>query len=367
VPRLERARVDGAGEEHTHGVYRPRVATGATPLIEREPYGTAQDGSPVDRYVLSNSHGMRAKIITYGATLQELWTPDSANVVLGFATLEDYVAFNRRPYFGAIIGRYAGRIANGAFALDGTTYTLPINDPPNSLHGGIDGFNAKVWSASVEGSALRLHHTSPDGDEGYPGTLAVDVTYELTDEDSLRIDYRATTDAPTIVNLTNHSYWNLAGEGSGTIFDHVLWLNASRYTPADETLIPTGEIASVAGTPLDFTRSRPIGASYDQYFVLDREPGSASLLVAATVADPVSGRQLEIETTEPGLQVYTGDLLDGTLTGTSRRPYRRGAGVALETQHAPDSPNRPEFPSTVLRPGSVFASTTVLRFRLLEG
>ena len=356
------------------------------PSITKEPFGST-GGIAVDRYTLDNGKGMVVKIITYGGTIQELWVPDkrgrSANVVLGFPTLDDYVAKNSPfpaggPYFGSIIGRYGNRIANGTFTLDGVTYHLPINNPPNSLHGGIDGFDNKVWTATVippkHGSVgLKLHYTSPDGEEGYPGTLSVDVTYTLTRDDALWIKYRATVDGKaTVLNLTNHSYWNLSGEGSGDIYDHVLWLNADNYTPVDSTLIPTGAIDPVAGTPFDFTKPTAIGdrirdasnqqiafgRGYDHNWVLNRR-NAKGLVPAARVFDPASGRVLKIDTTEPGIQFYSGNFLDGTLAGTSGKFYRQSDGFALETQHYPDSPNHANFPSTVLRPGQTFASTTV--------
>jgi aldose 1-epimerase len=362
------------------------------PSIRKEAFGTTPDDRAVDLYTMTNSAGMVVKIMTYGGSIQKLLVPDgnghATNVVLGFATLAEYVAFNSPfpaggPYFGSIIGRYANRIAKGRFRLDGATYQLPITNSPNSLHGGIDGFDNKVWAAtpivppSQNSVGLKLHYTSPAGEEGYPGTLSTDVTYTLTNENALRIDYRATTDEPTIVNLTNHTYWNLAGEGTGTIDDHLLTLNASSYTPVDSTLIPTGEIASVAGTPLDFMKPTPIGArirdafsqleigrGYDHNWVLKRQ-NSTSLAVAARVSEPTSGRVLDIYTTEPGMQFYSGNFLDGSRSGTSGKAYRQGDGFALETQHFPDSPNHPHFPSTVLRPGRVFSSSTI--FQLTAG
>ena len=357
------------------------------PSITRLPFGTTPDGSVVDLYTLTNSSGIAVAVMTYGAAVQQLWVPDrdgrKANVVLGFPTLADYVAHDGH-YFGAIIGRCANRIAHGRFLLDGVTYEVPRNDGTNSLHGGTAGFDKRVWQAAVvpptrDGVGLKLQYTSPDGEMGYPGTLAVNVTYTLANDDSLGIDYRATTDAATVVNLTNHTYWNLAGEASGTICDHILTLYADRYTPVDRTLIPSGEIAPVAGTPLDFTTPTRIGArireafpqlaiahGYDHNVVLERVD-TLSPILAARVREPTSGRELEVFTTEPGIQFYSGNFLDGTLRGTSGRTYRQNDGFALETQHFPDSPNHPEFPSTVLRPGDVFESSTVYRLSCTLG
>lgn len=351
------------------------------PSVTREPFGETPDGVPVDLYTLTDPSGTAVSVMTYGAAVQQLWVPDRdgirANVVLGLPTLNDYVA-HEGHYLGAIVGRYANRLAHGRFTLDGITYQVPQNDGVHSLHGGPHGFDRGVWQAAVAPPSddcvgLELHYLSPDREMGYPGTLAVEVTYTLLSDGALRIDYRVTTDKPTIVNLTNHPYWNLAGEGSGTIYDHVLTVNADRYTPVDRTLIPTGAIDPVARTPLDFTRPTPIGArirdafpqlatarGYDHNFVLDRS-GSTSLVLAAHVREPTSRRELEVYTSEPGIQLYSGNFLDGTLTGLSGRSYRQSDGFALETQHFPDSPNHTNFPSTVLRPDGVFTSTTIYR------
>jgi aldose 1-epimerase len=357
-----------------------RDCTGGRLDIARERFGSI-GGHRVDRYTLTNGDCMEVKIITYGGIVQSLRVPDRHgdldNVVLGFDNLDDYVA-NNSPYFGAIIGRYANRIAGGQFTLDGVTYELPQNNGPNTLHGGLEGFDKKVWDAAeISGDdsvGLQLSYTSPNGEEGFPGRLETRVTYRLTEDNELRIDYRATTNKATVVNLTNHSYFNLSGEGSGTIYDHRLEINASHYTPVDATLIPTGRIAPVAGTPFDFRDPTAIGArirddhpqivigrGYDHNYVLDRN-GRKGLVLAARVTDPDSGRVLEITTTEPGMQFYSGNFLDGTLVGTSGKVYRQSDGFALETQHFPDSPNQPQFPSTVLRPGEVFRSTTVFAF-----
>jgi aldose 1-epimerase len=360
--------------------------TGATPVsgqgIASEPFGEV-DGQAVERYTLTNANGLSVAILTYGATVQSLMVPDRdgamGNIALGFDNLDDYLAMS--PYFGSIVGRYANRIALGQFTLEGETYQLAINNDPNTLHGGDKGFDKRVWTASngesTDGPSLRLSYTSPDGEEGYPGTLDVSVAYTLTDADELRLDYTATTDAPTVVNLSNHTYFNLAGEGSGSIYDHELQLNAAHYTPVDSTLIPTGEIAEVAGTPFDFTTSVPIGdgirdgsneqiligLGYDHNFVLDRnDPDNASLIEAGSVTEPTSGRVMTIHTTEPGIQFYSGNFLNGGFAGISGQTYRQGDAFCLETQHFPDSPNQPDFPTTELRPGEEFTSTTVYAF-----
>jgi aldose 1-epimerase len=372
----------GATDGHGGGGHHGHASTTV------EPFGTTPDGTAVERWTLANGD-MTVRVLTYGGIVQSLEVPDAHgevdNVVLGFADLAGYVENNNPgPYFGALIGRYGNRIAGGTFELDGQTYQLPQNNNGNTLHGGTQGFDTKVWSATPVGdrdvAALELTLVSPDGDMGFPGTLTTTVTYSLDDDERLSVHYEATTDAPTVVNLTNHTYWNLSGEGSGTIYDHELQLNASGYTPVDAFLIPTGEIAPVAGTPFDFREPTPIGArireddqqllygqGYDHNWALDRVDNGAregsdsedALEPAARLHDPDSGRTLAIETTEPGIQFYSGNFLDGTLVGTSGRIYRQSDGLALETQHFPDSPNQPQFPSTVLRPGETYDSTTV--------
>ncbi|CAL9574299.1 aldose epimerase family protein [Streptomyces sp. enrichment culture] len=342
-------------------------------------FGRLADGTKVHSWSLENG-GTRMKVLSYGGIVQSLEVPDRrgryANVSLGFDTLEEYVASS--PYFGALIGRYGNRIDKGRFTLDGRTHQLSVNDGENSLHGGAQGFDKRVWDVEpfTRGSdvGLYLHHTSVDGEMGYPGTLRVKVTYTLTRDGDWRIDYEATTDKATVVNLTSHVYWNLAGEGSGSVHDHELSIAASRYTPVDSGLIPTGELAKVAGTPFDFRRAKPIGRDirtahqqvlygqgFDHNWVLDKGV-TARPEHAATLRDPSSGRTLRIATNEPGLQFYSGNFLEGTLVGTSGRVYRQGDGLCLETQHFPDSPNQPSFPSTVLRPGQTYRTTTIHSF-----
>jgi aldose 1-epimerase len=374
--------------------------------ITSEYYGTTADGQDVYEYTLTNTNKdpMEVKIITYGGIITSIKVPgrqrNMANVALGFDNLEDYET--KSPYFGCITGRYANRIALGRFTLDDVTYCLDINNDPNSLHGGFVGFDKKVWEvtkaeAGPDGVVLELHYLSeagegwtgtepnpycPEGAEyGYPGDLDTYVTYTLTDKNEIRMDYQATTDAPTVVNLTNHTYWNLAGEGEGDINDHILFLNADRYTPVDSTLIPTGDLPSVEGTPFDFRKPKPLsdgirsdhqqivfGRGFDHNWVLERKsPDDTSLILAAAMCEPTSGRVLKVFTTEPGIQFYAGNFLDGTLYGTSGRAYRQGDGLALETQHFPDSPNHPDFPSTVLRPGETYETTTIFKLEINHG
>lgn len=374
--------------------------------VERSAFGVMPDGRAVDRFTLRNANGLELTAITYGGIITSLVVPDRegrmGDVVLGFDSLDPYLAGT--PYFGAIIGRYGNRIAGGRFELDGATHELATNDGANHLHGGDVGFDKVLWVGepfqSDTAVGVAFTYTSPDGQEGYPGTLDVRVTYTLTDADHLVFDYHATTDAPTPVNLTQHGYFNLAGEGSGTILDHELYVAASRYTPVDSGLIPTGEIAPVEGTPFDFRRPTAIGArigsahpqialgpGYDHNFVLDGpgaaggeaagapegaagaprvtgvlRPGASDLTFAARVVEPTSGRMMEVYTDQPGLQFYAGNFLDGTLVGKSGRPYVRRGGFCLETQHFPDSPNQPGFPSTILRPGEEYRTRTVYAF-----
>ncbi len=357
----------------------PRPESGARQQMKKEPFGQTQDGLPVDLWTLTNKNGVTVSITNYGGIVTALSVPDRTgafkDVVLGFDALDGYL--KGHPYFGAIIGRYGNRIAKGRFTLNGVEYKLAPNNGENHLHGGVRGFDKAVWSAreapGPDGPALELTYLSKDGEEGYPGNLSVKVVYTLTDNNELRIDYTATTDKDTIVNLTNHSYFNLAGQGEGDILGHEMTIFADKFTPVDAGLIPTGELRSVEGTPFDFRKPVAIGArindrdqqleyggGYDHNFVLSS--GGGALAPAARVYEPVSGRVMEVLTTEPGVQFYTGNFLDGTITGKGGKVYRRRYGFCLETQHFPDSPNKPEFPSVVLRPGEEYRTTTVYRF-----
>jgi aldose 1-epimerase len=351
-------------------------AAPATSGVERSTFGTLPDGTAVERFTLANTNGVEVVLSSLGAAIHTIRTPDRegrpADVVLGFETLDQWVA--NPTFFGVVVGRYANRIAGGRFTLDGATYTLATNNSPNHLHGGTRGFDKVVWRAEplaeADGDAVRFTYVSADGEEGYPGTLTASVVYTLTANNELRLDYTATTDKATVVNLSNHAYFNLAG--TGTVLDHELQIDADRYTPVDATLIPTGELAPVEGTPFDFRQATAIGAritadheqikiggGYDHNFVLNGAAGELRLAVRAF--DPSSGRTLDVHTTEPGVQLYSGNF-GSPIAGRNGDSYPRHGGFCLETQHFPDSPNQSSFPSTVLRPGETFESTTVFRF-----
>lgn len=351
----------------------PDSAAALPTTVSKEIFGKLANGTPVEIYTLTNGQ-TEARIMDYGAILVSLKTPDRrdevADIVLGYDSLDGYVSGNK-AFFGAIVGRYANRIAHGTFALDGKTYSVPKNDGENSLHGGTRGFDKVLWQSKQIADGVELTYVSNDGDQGYPGTLTAVVRYTLS-RNALRIEYSATSDADTVLNITNHSYFNLAGQGKGDILGHKLKLNASRFTPVDKTLIPTGELAPVASTPFDFRKATAIGQritavneqlnfgkGYDHNWVLDRN-GSA-LAEAAEVFDSVSGRVLQVWTTQPGIQFYSGNFLDGTITGKNGNVYGQRSGLCLETQHFPDSPNHPAFPSTVLRKGQRFRSVTEFR------
>ena len=356
---------------------------GTGPRVGRSPFGTAPDGTAVDLYTLANGMGAVARIATWGATVVSLEVPDRqgrpGDVVLGFDTLDGYLRYPR-AYFGCIVGRYANRIAKGRFTLEGREHVLACNDGENHLHVGVSGFDKVVWKAEPlaarRGAGVELSYRSRDGEEGYPGNLEVTVAYALTEGNALEIDYVATADRPTVVNLTHHGYFNLDGAGRGDVLGHVLAIDAGRFTPVGAGLVPTGELRAVRGTPMDFMRPTPIGArigskdeqlafagGYDHNFVLDRAGGGPSR--AARLLSPGSGRALEVLTTEPGLQLYSGNFLDGTVAGKGGRVYGHRSAVCLEAQHFPDSPNQPGFPSTVLRPGETYRATTIYRFYAL--
>ena len=345
----------------------------AATRVTKQPFGQASDGTAVDLFTLSDGK-IEARIMTYGGIIVSLRTPDREgkidDIVLGFDSVDQYTP--KVPYFGALIGRYANRIAHGTFQLDGKTYQIPKNDGENALHGGTRGFDKVVWTAKQIRNGVQLTYVSKDGEQGFPGTLTAVVEYTLTG-DALRIEYSATTDKDTVLNLTNHSYFNLAGQGKGDVMAHSMKINASRFTPVDATLIPTGELRPVQGTPFDFRTPHTIGErinaddeqlklghGYDHNFVLDHSEGQ--MADAAEVYEPTTGRILKVSSNQPGIQFYTGNFLDGTLTGKSGRVYGHRTAFCLETQHFPDSPNRPSFPSTELKPGQKFHSVTVFRF-----
>ena len=349
----------------------------ATGQIDKQPFGTAPTGEPVDIYTLRNGKGAEARIMTYGGIVVSLKMPDKdgqfSDVVLGYDDLDSYV--KKSPYFGALIGRYGNRIGGAKFTLDGTTYTLATNDGPNMLHGGLKGFDKRVWSATPGGSAdgpqLILHYLSKDGEEGFPGNLDVTATFTLTHDNALRLEYMATTDKDTVVNLTHHGYFNLAGKGD--ILSHVVMIPADRFTPVDSTLIPTGVLQPVENTPFDFRTATAIGArigqddeqlkfgkGYDHNWVINKTMGDLTLM--ARVTEPTSGRVMEVWSTEPGLQFYSGNFLDGTITGKGGRVYEHRDAFCMEPQHYPDSPNKPDFPTTELKPGEVYHNTIIYKF-----
>jgi aldose 1-epimerase len=351
----------------------------AQATVTKESFGKTADGENVDLYTLRNMHGVEAKITNYGGILVSLKVPDRGgkfdDVVLGFNDLDSYL--KGHPYFGALIGRYGNRIAKGRFTLNGVEYKLAVNNGENHLHGGIKGFDKVVWTGkeakTTAGPAVTLSYLSKDGEEGYPGNLNVRVVYTLTNKDELKIEYSATTDKDTVTNLTHHSYFNLAGEGNGDILNHQVLINATRFVPTDAGSIPTGELRKVAGTPFDFRKLTAIGArinqddeqlkfgnGYDHTWVINGRPGAMRL--AAQAYEPTSGRRMQVWTTEPGVQFYTGNFLDGTLTGKSGKIYQRRYGFCFETQHYPDSPNQPSFPTTTLKKGATYRSTTIYRF-----
>ena len=351
--------------------------TNEKPRIQKQVFGTTTDGKQVDIYTLTNANGLEARIMSYGGVVVSLRVPDRhgklGDIVLGYDQLDGYL--KKGAYFGALIGRYGNRIGKGRFSLDGHDYSLAQNNGENHLHGGLVGFDKVVWTPSevstADGVSLKLTYLSKDGEEGYPGNLSVTVVYTLTNHDELKISYAATTDKTTVVNLTNHSFFNFAGAGS--ILGHVIMVNADRFTPVDKGLIPTGELRNVKGTPMDFTNATAVGArvdqdyeqltfagGYDHNYVLNKRDSESSL--AARVSEPVTGRVMEVYTTEPGMQFYSGNFLDGSITGKSGQVYQRRSAFCLETQHFPDSPNKPSFPSTVLKPGQRYSSTTVYKF-----
>jgi aldose 1-epimerase len=372
------AKAAAAGEEQSPDTSttqeKPTTEKGQA-MVETQSFGKTKEGQEVTLFTCTNKNGLVLKMIDYGAIVVSLETPDKngkqENITLGFDKLDGYL--QRHPYFGATVGRYGNRIAKGKFKIDGQEYTLATNNGPNHLHGGVKGFDAVMWKGEPvktdEGVGVKFTYLSKDGEEGYPGNLNAEVTYLLTNNNELRIDYKATTDKPTVINLTNHNYWNLGGQKAGQVLDHLLMINGDKYIPVDETSIPTGEIASVEGTPFDFREMHAIGdkmddvkklpgsIGYDNTHVLKGQEGKLEL--AAKVKDPKSGRTMEIYTTEPGIQFYTGNYLDGSEAGGG---FKQHEAFCLETQHYPDSPNQPSFPSTLLKPGETYKSTTVHKF-----
>lgn len=352
-------------------------------LTYHAPAQTMEDFDSIQLATLKNSHSMTVKVTNYGATVTSILVPDRngklSDVALGYNRVEDYMNAVDKPYFGAIVGRYGNRIAKGKFTIGNETYKLAVNNGENHLHGGVIGFDKVVWTMQAvpvsNGQSVKLTYLAKDKEEGYPGNLQIAVTYTLTNENELKVDYLATTDKATPVNLTQHTYFNLKGEGEGDILDHELMLNAESYTPTDVGAIPTGEIASVKGTPLDFTSAKPIGRDinstheqikfgmgFDHNFVIKRPSGDHSMQLAARVHEPKSGRVMEVLTTEPGIQFYCGNFLDGRLKGKAGKAYVQRGGFCLETQHYPDSPNQPKFPSTILEPGKKYETSTVYKF-----
>jgi aldose 1-epimerase len=352
---------------------QPQAKEKSEMSITKEEFGQTPDGQRIDLYTLTNANGLRARIMNYGATLVSLEVPDQEgklkDITLGFDTLNGY--FTEHPYFGPTVGRYANRIGKAKFVLNGTEYKLAANNGENHLHGGIKGFDKVVWKAEqIEGqgsTGVKMTYLSPDGEEGYPGNLRCVVIYTLTNNNELKISYEAVTDKTTVVNLTNHTYWNLAGQGNGDILGHEVMLSADKYTVVDEGLIPTGENRDVKDSPMDFTKPMTIGSridqvpgGYDHNYVLNS--GGGELALCARVYEPGSGRVMEIYTTEPGVQFYTGNFLDGSITGKGGKVYKKHYGFCLETQHFPDSPNKPQFPSVVLEPGEKYSTVTVHKF-----
>jgi len=356
------------------------MSSDTTPTITKRYFGNTKNGEAVDLYTLTNKYGMQAEIMTYGGTIVLLSVPDKngqcGDIVLGFDNITDYE--DKSPYFGCIVGRYGNRIADATFDIDGQTYTLAANNGENSLHGGLKGFDKVIWTGETittpDNASLKLKYLSKDMEEGFPGNLDITVVYTLTNNNELIIDYAAKSDRKTICNLTNHSYFNLAGPGNGDTLDHILTINADNYTPTSAELITTGEIKSIKETPFDFTTATPIGkqinsdheqivfaGGYDHNWVLNKDDAK-HLSLAATVYEPTSGRVMEVLTTEPGVQFYAGNFLDGTFTGKENKVYKKRYGFCLETQHYPDSPNQPQFPTTELLPGQIYETTTIYKF-----